>query len=150
MRNHFTRDAKETISLSAEEAHRTHATAIGPAHLLLGMIRQEHNTATAILTQDLKISLTKLKAAVEGTLNIPATAKMESSYRFPLDSAAESCIRGATTEAESVGSTDIDADHLLLSLVADKNSNLIQVLNDFGVDYPMVRSRVLYRKDHPY
>ena len=150
MRNHFTREAKETVSLSAEEAHRTHATAISPAHILLGMIRQEHNAGTAILTQDLKISLTKFKSAVEGTLHIPDTAKMESSYRFPLDRGAETCIRGATTEAESVGSADIDAGHLLLSLVADEKSNLFQVLNDFGVDYPLVRSRILYRKEHPH
>lgn len=117
MRNHFTREVKELLSLSLEEAIRTHATNIGPSHILLGMIRQEHNAATTILAQDLKLSSAELKHAVEETMNIPATANKDFPSCLPLDREAEKCIRGSISEAKRLGSTEIDSDLFFISLL---------------------------------
>jgi len=57
MRNRFSTEVKETISLSAQEALRTNSKVIGAAHLLLGLIRHGDNKAVTILEKDLGLSL---------------------------------------------------------------------------------------------
>jgi ATP-dependent Clp protease ATP-binding subunit ClpA len=64
MKNNFSPDVKETISLSLEEAMRLESDYIGTPHLLLGLIKQGHNMAVNILKGS-QIELPALKKEIE-------------------------------------------------------------------------------------
>jgi ATP-dependent Clp protease ATP-binding subunit ClpA len=133
MRNHFSTDVKETLSFSAEEAIRTNSPAIGAAHLLLGLIRQGHNKAVAILTQDMGLSMTVLADAIEATLPPGGQRTQDRSWRLPLDRAAERCIRGSVAEAKKTGSRVIGTEDLLYSLFGDRENQLYLVFSRLGI-----------------
>ena len=125
MRNHFSTELKETISLSAEEAFRLGSPVISAGHLMLGLVRHGHNRAVNLLTDDLHIPLPALVAAIEETLPSASTGDRGRSWRLPLDRAAEKAIRGSVSEAKRSGSRTVDAEHLLASLLNDRDLQTI-------------------------
>lgn len=134
MRNHFSTEVKETLSLSAEEALRTHSPVISPAHILLGLIRHAHNRAVGILTQDLGLPLPELTQAVEESLPAGAVQDRGSSWRLPLDKGAERSIRGSVAEARRAGSRTIGAEHLLYALFGDRKNDLYLIFRRWGIE----------------
>ena len=49
MKNQFSVSLKEVISFSREEAVRLNSDAIGTGHLMLALIKQDHNVAILLL-----------------------------------------------------------------------------------------------------
>ncbi|HVS94863.1 MAG TPA: Clp protease N-terminal domain-containing protein [Puia sp.] len=146
MANRFSTEFKETISLSAEEAIRTHSPVIGPGHLLLGLIRHGQNSAVTILTQELGLSLPALKEAVEALLppavdhrTAPGKTRVSlmgfrQSNRLCLDRGAERSLRGSVLKARRMESRTVGADHLLFSLFGDRDNQLYLVFRRWGID----------------
>ena len=64
MDNNFSAQVKEIISYSREEALRLGNDFIGTEHLLLGLIRDEENTAIKVLKQ-LNVDLYELRKEIE-------------------------------------------------------------------------------------
>jgi ATP-dependent Clp protease ATP-binding subunit ClpC len=141
MRNRFTRDVKEILSYSAEEAIRTKAACISGRHLLLGMIKQAHNNALTLL-EEFGLSLPELGKEVEEGL-VPekegsrggAERLGVGSWRLPLDREAERSIRGSVKEARKMGSKEVDAEHLLLAMVRDTDNGLHGIFQRLNIDY---------------
>ena len=67
MDNNFSAQVKEIISYSREEALRLGNDFIGTEHLLLGLIRDEENTAIKVLKQ-LNVDLYELRREIEREL----------------------------------------------------------------------------------
>lgn len=140
MRNRFSTDLKEAISLSAEEAVRMGSHAIGAAHLLLGLVRQGHNRAVTLLSDELHVPLPVLVAAIEETLpQGVGKREMDGSWHLPLDRGAERSIRGSMAEAKREGSRTIDSGHLLYSLFEDRKNNLYLLFKRWGIERMPVR-----------
>jgi ATP-dependent Clp protease ATP-binding subunit ClpC len=135
MRNRFTRDVKEILSYSAEEAIRTKAACIKGRHLLLGMIKQAHNNALTLL-EEFGLSLPELGKEIEEGLVAEMEESRRGSWRLPLDREAERSIRGSVEEARKMGSRDVDAEHLLLAMVRDTDNGLHGIFQRLNVDYP--------------
>lgn len=133
MRKKFSTEVKETISLSAEEALRTGSPVISAGHLMLGLVRQGHNRAVTLLTDDLHMPLSGFAAAIEETLPPPAVRSQRGSWRLPLDRAAERAIRGSVAEAGRSGSRTVDALHLLCSLFDDRDNQLYTIFSKWGI-----------------
>ena len=64
MDNNFSTQVKEIISYSREEALRLGNDFIGAEHLMLGLIRDQENTAIKVLKQ-LNVNLTELRKEIE-------------------------------------------------------------------------------------
>ena len=133
MRNRFSTDVKESISLSLEEALRMRSPVISAGHLLLGLVRQGHNRAVTLLTEDLHIPLPALVAAIEEILPVGDTREGGRSWRLPLDRGAEKAIRGSVAEAKRSGSRTIDGGHLLFSLFDDRDNQLYRIFGRWGI-----------------
>lgn len=131
MRNRFSTDVKESLSLSAEEAIRMGSPAISAGHILLGLISQGHNRGVEILTH-LGLSMAELIDAVQSTL--PAGRDDRSSWRVPLDRGAERAVRRSVAMARKAGSRMVDAGHLLYSLFDDRENELYLVFGRLGVE----------------
>ena len=68
MDNNFSTQVKEIISYSREEALRLGNDFIGAEHLMLGLIRDQENTAIKVLRQ-LNVNLTDLRKEIELALD---------------------------------------------------------------------------------
>ncbi|HEV9038668.1 MAG TPA: Clp protease N-terminal domain-containing protein [Puia sp.] len=133
MHNRFSTEVKETISFSAEEAHRMGSPVVSAGHLLLGLVRQRHNRAVTLLTDDLHIPLSALVVAIEETLPPGVEGGKAGSWRLPLDRGAERAIRASVAEAKRSGSRTVDAEHLLSSLFNDRDTHLFAILGRWGI-----------------
>lgn len=151
MQNKFTKEVREMISLSAEEANRLGSGAISDRHLLLAMIGQAQNPILKLLVAETGISpaslRTELQAALSpGTLDTVALSpgpgpRPGPIHSMPLDRSAEKVIRNSITEAKKTGSTSIENIHILLALAGDPTNNVASLLHRAGLTYQLLRSR---------
>jgi ATP-dependent Clp protease ATP-binding subunit ClpC len=142
MRNKFTKEVKEMISLSAEETYRLRSNAISDRHLLLAMIAQPENPILKLLTAETGISPASLRTELEAALS-PCTRPGPGhgpSHSMPLDRSAEKAVRNSIKEAKKTGSTSIDSIHFLLALAGDKKNNVAALLDRAGLTYQLLRS----------
>ena len=138
MQGHFSHFTRETLSLSREEAIRLGHDAIGPEHLLLGILRLGNGTAVNVL-RNCGCDLDTLRDLIEAQ-QAPGTA----SHRdLPLTRSAERILKGTAAEAERYGSAMLGTEHLLLSLLRDPDNPAARLLHDeCGVTYRAARDVV--------
>jgi ATP-dependent Clp protease ATP-binding subunit ClpC len=159
MKNRFSPELKETISFGLEEARRLQSDWIGTGHLLLGMIKQDHNTAISML-KNFQIALPELKKEIEGGIeserkesgnnaeasdNKAGKARVFSfflSFRkahkapggLPLNKEAERAIRESVVLARDAKSPTVDTEHLMLSMLNNPEDPGTKILNRLGLD----------------
>ena len=132
MRNNFTSRVQKVIRYSKEEAMRLGHDYIGTEHLLLGILKEGEGIAVKIL-KNLNIDLEKLKQRIEEASG-PAGGMMTLG-NLPLSKRAEKVLKITYLEAKNFKSDIIGTEHLLLSLLKEKEGLAAQVLISFNVDY---------------
>ncbi len=135
MRNNFTSRVQKVIRYSKEEAMRLGHDYIGTEHLLLGIIKEGEGIAVKIL-KNLGVDLEKLKQRLEEASG-PAGGMMTLG-NLPLSKRAEKVLKITYLEAKNFKSDIIGTEHLLLSLLKEKEGLAAQVLLGFNVDYNIV------------
>jgi ATP-dependent Clp protease ATP-binding subunit ClpC len=125
MDNNFSAQVKEIISFSREEALRLGNDFIGTEHLLLGLIREGDNTA--------EIELAVKDKTGKNIANINS---------LPLTKQAEKVIRVTVLEAKALKSATVETEHLMLSILKNKENIATQILNQFDVDYDLFRQEL--------
>lgn len=147
MHNNFSHQVKEVLSFSREEALRLGSDCIGTEHLLLGMIKEDHNAAVTIL-KSLHVELVELKKEVEKSIeaekeepdNNPRKAglfKFFSKPRrgLPLNKQAEKAIRESVLQAKDTKSPTVETEHLMLSILKNPEDIGTKILSRYDVDY---------------
>jgi ATP-dependent Clp protease ATP-binding subunit ClpC len=116
----FSAAVKEIISYSFEEASRLGNSTIRPEHLLLGIIRSKNNSACRLMER-MHIDVEGLKKDVESSIQQNKEPRRSFGFFRSLHLAkeAESVITGAKIEARSLHTEEVDADHLMLSILKD-------------------------------
>ncbi len=135
MRNNFTSRVQKVIRYSKEEAMRLGHDYIGTEHLLLGIIKEGEGIAIKIL-KNLNVEIDKLKQRLEEASG-PAGGMMTLG-NLPLSKRAEKVLKVTYLEAKNFKSDIIGTEHLLLSLLKEKEGLSSQVLMSFNVDYNVV------------
>ena len=142
MRNKFTKDVKEIISGSAEEASRLGSPAITDGHLLLAMIGRPDIPAVSTLVAGLGLSPARLTMALESLVGLGPKKEGSGSKSIPLDRSAERVIRGCVKEATKLKSKDVGVVHILLALAADPANKVSPILEREGASYQRIREVV--------
>ncbi len=156
----LTPDAKKTIDLSVDEAHRLHHHYIGTEHILLALTRQPNSTAGSMLLQT-HISLDDIYAATSQVLNqSPAKTppaqeqndpRPEESTTPPLPPRdrfdkftehARRVLNYSQEEAQRFQHSYIGTEHLLLGLVREEEGVGAKVLAQLGIELDKVRRAV--------
>jgi ATP-dependent Clp protease ATP-binding subunit ClpC len=132
MRNNFTSRVQKVIRYSKEEAMRLGHDYIGTEHLLLGMLKEGEGIAIKIL-QNLNCDLAKLKKAIEDS-TAPSGGTMTIG-NLPLSKRAEKALKMTYIEAKNFKNDVIGTEHLLLSILKEKDSLAAQILLTFNIDY---------------
>ncbi len=141
MDNNFSTQVKEIISFSREEALRLGNDFIGTEHLLLGLIRDGDNTAIKVLKQ-LNVDLYELRKEVELAVKDKTGKNIANINSLPLTKQAEKVIRVTVLEAKALKSPLVDTEHLMLSILKNKENIATQILNQFDVDYDLFRNEL--------
>ncbi|MBS1577165.1 MAG: ATP-dependent Clp protease ATP-binding subunit [Bacteroidetes bacterium] len=141
MDNNFSAQVKEIISFSREEALRLGNDFIGTEHLLLGLIREGDNTAIKIL-KSFNVDLYELRKEIELAVKDKAGKNIANINSLPLTKQAEKVIRVTVLEAKALKSATVETEHLMLSILKNKENIATQILNQFDVDYDLFRQEL--------
>jgi len=141
MDNNFSTQVKEIISFSREEALRLGNDFIGTEHLLLGLIREGDNTAIKLL-KGFNVDIFELKKEIELAIKDKTGKNIANINSLPLTRQAEKVIRITVLEAKSLKSNLVETEHLMLSILKNKENIATQILNQFDVDYDVFRQEL--------
>ncbi|OJU25304.1 MAG: Clp protease ClpC [Sphingobacteriales bacterium 41-5] len=141
MDNNFSTQVKEIISFSREEALRLSNDFIGTEHLLLGLIREGDNAAIKLL-KGFNVDIFELKKEIELAIKDKTGKNIANINSLPLTRQAEKVIRVTVLEAKSLKSNLVETEHLMLSILKNKENIATQILNQFDVDYDVFRQEL--------
>ena len=141
MDNNFSAQVKEIISYSREEALRLGNDFIGTEHLLLGLIRDGENTAIQVLKQ-FKVDLYELRKEIELTVKDKTGKNIANINSLPLTKQAEKVIRVTVLEAKATKSPLVESEHLMMSILKNKENIATQILMQYDVDYDSFRNEL--------
>ncbi len=148
MDNNFSTQVREIISYSREEALRLGNDFIGTEHLVLGLIREGENTAVKIL-KTLHIDLYELRKEIETAVKDKSGKNIANINSLPLTKQAEKVIRITYLEAKSMKSQQVETEHLMMSILKNKENVATQILNQFEVDYDAFKNEVGFVTSNP-
>jgi ATP-dependent Clp protease ATP-binding subunit ClpC len=134
MDSNFSPKVKEIISYSREEALRLGNDFIGTEHLLLGLIREGDGMALRVL-QSMHVDLFELRKELELAIKDKNNKPLANINSLPLTKQAEKVIRITVLEAKSLKSNTVETEHLMLSILKNKENVATQILNHYDVDY---------------
>ncbi len=141
MDNNFSTQVKEIISYSREEALRLGNDFIGTEHLVLGLIRDGENTAVKIL-KALNVDMYELRKEIELAVKDKTGKNIANINSLPLTKQAEKVIRITVLEAKAVKSVNVESEHLMLSILKNKENIATQIINQFDVDYDLFKTEL--------
>ena len=133
MDSNFSQRVKDIISYSREEAIRLGNPFIGTEHFLLGILREGAGTPTHILNA-MNADMNGIKNDIENLIRDTDSNGQQVS-NLPLTRQAEKVIRLAILEAKALKSTIVEAEHLMLSILKNKESATAEVLRGYSVTY---------------
>jgi ATP-dependent Clp protease ATP-binding subunit ClpC len=145
MDQNFSPQVKEIISFSREEALRLGNDFIGTEHLLLGIIREGEGTAVKIL-QALNVDLYELRKEVELAVKDKTGKNIANINSLPLTRQAEKVIRVTVLEAKALKSPTVETEHLMLSILKNRENVCTQILQQFDVDYDTFKNELGFVK----
>jgi ATP-dependent Clp protease ATP-binding subunit ClpC len=141
MDSNFSPKVKEIISYSREEALRLGNDFIGTEHLLLGLIREGDGLAVRVL-QAMQVDLFDLRKELEVAIKDKNNKPLANINSLPLTKQAEKVIRITVLEAKALKSTTVETEHLMLSILKNKENVATQILHQYDVDYERFKSEL--------
>lgn len=114
---------------------------IGTEHLLLGLIREGDNTAVRIL-KSFNVDIYELRKEIELAVKDKTGKNIANINSLPLTKQAEKVIRVTVLEAKALKSATVETEHLMLSILKNKENIATQILNQFDVDYDLFRQEL--------
>src|ERR1700712_3004210 len=148
MDDNFSAQVKEIISYSREEALRLGNDFIGTEHLLLGLIREGDNTAIRIL-KSFNVDLYELRKEIELAVKDKTGKNIANINSLPLTKQAEKVIRITVLEAKALKSSLVESEHLMLSILKNKENIATQILGQFDVDYDVFKNELGFVTSNP-
>ena len=141
MDSNFSPKVKEIISYSREEALRLGNDFIGTEHLLLGLIREGDSVAIRVL-QTMQVDLFDLRKELELAIKDKSNKPLSNINSLPLTKQAEKVIRITVLEAKALKSSTVETEHLMLSILKNKENVATQILHQYDVDYDRFKSEL--------
>lgn len=141
----FSQKVKEVISLSREEALRLSHDYLGIEHLLLGILREGGSLAVKVL-RSLEIDLTILRRTIEDAIKGNHSGRIVNANDIPLTRQVEKVLKVTVLEAKLLKNEVIDTEHLMLSILKNKENIATRILHQFDADYEAFKTELDYVK----
>lgn len=142
----FSPEVKKIIQISRDEAVRLGNDYIGIEHLLLGVISNRQNLASKVLSA-LDVNLDMLSQKIEQSI-ASESGGMEptNSANIPLNRSAEKVLKITYLEAKLYKNQEIAPEHLMLSILKQKDTDAYRCLTDQDVNYEAFKSELDFVK----
>lgn len=138
----YTERARQVVVLGQEEARTMGYGAIGPEHLLLGLIREEEGLAARILER-LGVEIGPVREAILREYP-PVGPSSNPGEQIPFTPRGKRVLELALREALSLGHNYVGTEHVLLGLQRDGTGVVAKkVLQDLGVEAGTIRAAVM-------
>ena len=135
----FTERARRAMTLAQQEALRLRHDAVGPEHLLLGLLRESGGVAAKVLV-NLGAEPGALRTAVEARLT-PGDQVVRGSIELNRD--GRRALEQGVAEARRLNHHYIGTEHLLLGLLHGSQGAVVDVLADFYITPDLVRAETM-------
>jgi ATP-dependent Clp protease ATP-binding subunit ClpC len=126
--------------LAQEESRRLGHEYVGTEHILLGLISEGNGVAAKVLSSN-DITLTNARTEVE---KITGRGAGRIFVEIPFTPGAKELLEQSLVESEKLSNNSIDTEHLLLSLIEQKEDIGARALKNLGVDLPKIRPQVIH------
>ena len=126
----YTEKARRVIFFARYEASQFGSQAIDAEHILLGLLREDVQLATALFPKA-RSAVDSIRREVEQ--HSPAKEKIHASVDLPLSPGAKRVLSYAADESEKLHNRYIGTEHLLIGLIRDQRSFASEVLSGHGV-----------------
>ncbi len=136
----FSQHAYDVLSFSREEATRLGSDYVGVEHLLLGIIRSESGMAITIINlADIDVKMVKkhIESAIK---KYSESAQVDEPSSLPMNKQVEKALKLSYLISRQYNKEVIGTEHILLSILRDKNNLATQILNRFSFDYQIAES----------
>lgn len=144
MNRKFSTQVKQILNLSKNEALRLGHDYIGTEHLLLGLMVDHESLAIRVL-QSLSVDVQNLRRDLEQSIKRysgpPSNLNVGS---FSLNTQAEKVLKITLLEAKSMQQEEVQPEHLMLSILKTKDSNVSRLLYNYDIDYETYRRELEY------
>ena len=146
MKENFSKRVQLIIKQSKEEAIRLGHSYVGSEHLLLGLLKENSGLGKKVLDV-YDIDPNEMVAMIEDM--IKTSGGTMTLGHLPLTRRAERILRNAFSEASSRGETLADEEHLLLSMLREKEGIAYEILKSFSLDYDTVGDLIQTTGEEP-
>lgn len=137
----FSPKVKEVISFSREEALRLGHDFIGIEHLVLGLIREGEGLAIKTL-RCLDIDPVMLRKSIEDSIKDKTSKGNFNTNNLPLTKQAEKVLKITVLEAKVMKSDVIGTEHLMLSILKNKDNLVTQLISQYDIDYEVFKQEL--------
>lgn len=137
----YTERARRVIFFARYEASQFGSTIIGTEFLLLGILREDGNVGTRLLSP--VYSAEHIRKKIEAGLS--AREKVSTSIDLPLSEESKHILGYAAEEAERLNQRHIGTEHLLLGILREEKCVAAKVLREIGFDLESVRERLAHQ-----
>jgi ATP-dependent Clp protease ATP-binding subunit ClpC len=135
----FTDTARRVVVYAKEEALLLDHDYIGTEHILLGLLRDDTETAVQVLTS-LGAALGPARTQVE---DLAGRGRQAPAGDIPFTPSAKKVLELSLREALQLGHNYIGSEHILLGLVREGGDGGVEVLKRLDVDTEKVRRNIL-------
>src|SRR5258708_10143914 len=118
----FTTTARSALAIAHVEAKNLQQTFVGPEHLLLGLMRDEHTGAAEVL-KELKLDIDTFRQTIS---ELTASQPQPESKRLDLSDQAKRVLEFTVDETRRLGAHSVGSAHLLLGLMRLEDGIMIE------------------------
>ena len=134
----YTERARRVLFFARYEATQHGAAAIGPEHLLMGLLRDGSAGGTSRLFENAGISLESIRAGLASVME--RSAGKPPLMEIPFTAATKKVLEFAAEEADALVNRDITPRHLLLGILREAESEAARLLTRLGLQLDTART----------
>jgi len=139
MNNRFTKKAQNTLNNALRFAAEMGHTYIGSEHILLALTAETDSVASKVLT-DKGLTVEKLKSEIAALSGLGSASNVSPADMTPR---TKRIIEGSALYSHKTGQSYIGTEHILLSLLAERDAVAVRILEQLGVSAGELVNEVL-------
>ncbi|MEM8585149.1 MAG: ATP-dependent Clp protease ATP-binding subunit [Bacteroidota bacterium] len=141
----FTPEIKKAISNSRQEAERLGHAFVAPEHLLLGVLKMKGSLVNRVLG-NLSVDIDELSEALRDNSRRRRSgqASQHRIEKMPLNYQADKVLKVTFLEAKQLKTQEISPEHLVLSILREKELPASKILRQFEVEYELFKAELDY------
>jgi len=139
MNNRFTKKAQNTLNNALRFAAEMGHTYIGSEHILLALAAETDSVAAKLLA-DKGLSVEKLKTEITALSGLGSASSVSPADMTPR---TKRIIEGSAIQSHRTGQSYIGTEHLLLSVLSERDSVAVRILDHLGVSPADLSNEIL-------